>query len=57
LLLLPVLNTFFYMAESLFGLYFFRSDETRTLAYLLWGSGLFTAILFLIAALSILGTG
>jgi hypothetical protein len=57
LLLLPVLNTLFYMAEWLFGLYFFRSDETRTLAYLLWGSGLFTAILFLIAALFILGAG
>jgi hypothetical protein len=57
LLLLPVLNTLFYMAEGLFGLYFFRSDETRTLAYLLWGSGLFTSILFLIAALFILGAG
>ena len=57
LLLLPVLNTLFYMAEWLFGLYFFRSDETRTLAYLLWGSGLFTAILFLIAAFFILGAG
>ena len=57
LLLLPVLNTLFYMAEWLFGLYFFRSDETRTLAYLLWGSGLFTAVLFIIAALFILGAG
>jgi hypothetical protein len=57
LLLLPVLNTVFYMAEWLFGLYFFRSHETQTLAYLLWGSGLFTAILFLLAALFILGAG
>ena len=57
LLLLPILNTLFYMAEWLFGLYLFRSDETRTMAYLLWGSGLFTAVLFLIAALFILGAG
>ena len=57
LLLLPVLNTLFYMVEWLFGLYFFRSDETRTLAYLLWGSGLFTAVLFIIATLFILGAG
>ena len=42
LLLLPILNTLFYMAEWLFGLYLFRSDETRTMAYLQWGSGLFT---------------
>jgi len=57
LLLLPVLNTLFYMAEWLFGLYFFRSDETQTLAYLLWGCGLFTAVLFIIAAIFILGAG
>lgn len=57
LLLLPVLNTLIFMAEWLFGLYFFRSDETRMMAYLLWGSALFTALLFIIAAFFILGTG
>lgn len=55
LLLLPILNGFFYLAEAFFGLYFFRSSEKWTLAYLLWGSGLFTAILFIISVVLILG--
>jgi hypothetical protein len=54
LLLLPVLNGIFYFANILLGLYLFRSDERQTLAYLLWGSGLFTAILFLIAVVFII---
>lgn len=55
LLLLPILNGFFYLAEALFGLYFFRSSEKWTLAYLLWGSALFTAILFIVSVVLILG--
>lgn len=47
LLLLPILNTFFYLAVVLIGLYFYRSDERRAMAYLLWGSGLFAALLFI----------
>jgi hypothetical protein len=50
LLLLPILNGIFYLFETLLGLYFFRSEERKSLAYLLWGSGLFTTLLFIIAA-------
>ena len=57
LLLLPVLNGIFYFAYALFGLYLFRVDERRTLAYLLWVSGLFTAVLFLIAVIFIIRAG
>jgi hypothetical protein len=60
LLLLPVLNGFFYLASVLAGLYFFRSEgepeaNARVpLAYLLWGSGALTPLLFLFGVYSIL---
>lgn len=57
LLLLPILNTFFYLAIVLIGLYFFRMDERRTMAYLLWGCGLFAALLFIGAVGFILSAG
>ncbi len=57
LLLLPILNSIFYFTNALFGLYLFRAEERRTLAYLLWGSGLFTAILFIIAVVFIIRAG
>jgi hypothetical protein len=47
LLLLPLLNIFFYVGDALAGLVFFRRDEKHLLAYLLWGSSLFTGLLFL----------
>lgn len=50
LLLLPMINAIFYFSETVLGLYFFRSDARKSLAYLLWGSALFTAALFIIAA-------
>ncbi len=57
LLLLPVLNSIFYIVSALFGLYLFRAEDRQTLAYLLWGSGLFTAILFMIAVVFIIRAG
>ncbi|MGB5845209.1 MAG: PH domain-containing protein [Anaerolineales bacterium] len=54
LLLLPILNGIFYFANALFGLYLFRAENRQTLAYLLWGSGLFTGLLFVIAVVLIL---
>lgn len=54
LLLLPLLNGIFFFANALFGLYLFRAPERQTLAYLLWGSGLFTGLLFVTAAVLIL---
>jgi hypothetical protein len=57
MLLLPVLNGVFFLANALLGMYLFRSDEQRTLAYLLWGSGLLTAFLFLIAVIFVIRAG
>lgn len=51
LLLLPLLNGVIYFAHAVFGLYLFRSEERQSLAFLLWGSGLFTSILFIIAVI------
>jgi hypothetical protein len=47
LLLLPLLNFFFYLADGLSGLFFFRRDEKHLLAYLLWSCSLFSGLLFL----------
>lgn len=54
LILLPILNGFFFLASFLVGLFFFRRRENEIddgsatpLAYILWGSGVFTALLFL----------
>jgi len=63
LLLLPVLNIFFFLANVLAGLFFFRSEggpeaNVRVpLAYLLWGSGVVTPLLFLIGVYFILQAG
>jgi hypothetical protein len=63
LLLLPVLNSFFFLADVLAGLFFFRYEEGpdvnlhRPLAFVLWGSGALTALLFLCAVFFILSSG
>ncbi len=54
LLLLPVLNACFFIADLLLGLVFYRQDERRSLAYLLLGSGVVTPVLFLLATSFIL---
>jgi hypothetical protein len=54
LLLLPVINTAFYLADLLGGLFFYRKPETQPLAYLLWASSILTTLLFLIATFIIL---
>jgi hypothetical protein len=54
LLLLPVLNTFFFIADLLLGLLFYRRAETQSLGYLLWASSALTSILFLGAGYFIL---
>ena len=47
LLLLPVLNTFFFIADLLLGLFFYRKPETQSLGYLMWASSVLTSLLFL----------
>lgn len=54
LLLLPALNLFFVLADTLSGLFFYRREETRPLAYLMWGAGILVSLLFLGAVVFIL---
>ena len=57
MLLLPFLNSFFYLADLLAGLFFYRREGGQALAFLLWGSGVLTATFFLGAVIFIQGTG
>ena len=54
LLLLPLLNGIYFLINVLAGLYIYRSQDRWILAYLLWGSGLLTGLLFFVAAVLIL---
>jgi len=54
-ILLPIINGFFYLADVLLGLFFFRRLGEQVIAYILWGSSVITSVLFLIALLLILG--
>lgn len=47
LLLLPALNLLFYVGNLLLGMLFFREPQGLSLSVLLWGSSLFTSLLFL----------
>jgi hypothetical protein len=49
ILLLPVINTLFYLADLLLGLFFYRRAETQPLSYLMWGASTLTAAFFLTA--------
>jgi hypothetical protein len=53
LLLIPLLNAFFCIADIFTGVFFFRRSEIRPLAYLLWGSSSLIALLFMGAILFI----
>lgn len=57
LLLLPVINTTVFLTDTLLGFYFYRDEEPRPLAFLLWGGGVLTPLLFLISVFFILQTG
>ncbi|OGN98509.1 MAG: hypothetical protein A2Z71_08945 [Chloroflexi bacterium RBG_13_50_21] len=46
LLLLPVLNTFFFITDLLLGLFFYRRADTKSLGYLMWASSALTSLLF-----------
>lgn len=54
LVLLPILNTTTYLANLILGLFLFRNQENRFLAYLLWSGSVLVAILFHIVMLFIL---
>ena len=54
LFLLPVVNALLLVASYVLSLYFFRQSKKHPLMYLLWGSNVFTALLFLAAVYFIL---
>ena len=52
--LLPVVNTFFFIADILLGLFFFSRVDSQSLSYLMWASSSLTSLLFLGATFLIL---
>lgn len=54
LVLFPIINTTAYLANLILGLFLFKNQENRFLAYLLWGGSVLVAILFHIGMLFIL---
>ena len=46
LILFPILNSSAYLADLVLGLFMFRNPEFQALAYILWGAGILTALLF-----------
>lgn len=57
LMLLPVLNSFFFVLDTLLGIVFYRRGPTRPLAYMMWAASLLTALLFSAAVFFILRAG
>ncbi len=54
MLLLPILSAFIYVVDVATGLFFYRRDETRVIAYLIWISGVLSSLLFLVGAVYIM---
>ncbi len=46
ILLLPVINTVFFIVDLLSGFFFYRRADTQTLGYLMWASSAMTSLLF-----------
>jgi hypothetical protein len=56
LILLPLISGFLFIAGFLAGLYLYRWDKERPLAFIIWISGTLSAVLFLMAVLFIVTT-
>jgi hypothetical protein len=56
LILLPLLSALFFVTGLSAGLYFYRREEQRPLAFIVWISSTLCAILFLMAVLFIVTT-
>jgi hypothetical protein len=56
LILLPVVSLFFYLTGWVSGLSFYRRPDHRPLAHIVWASGVFSTLLFLVAVMFILVT-
>jgi hypothetical protein len=48
ILLLPIFNTLFFLINLFFGLFFYRREESKPLAFILWGTSILTSLLFFI---------
>ncbi len=57
LLLLPILNSFFFLVALLLGMLFFRREDSRPMAYILWLASVLTNLLFLLAVYFSLKSG
>ncbi len=53
LIILPVVSLFISVMGWIAGLYFYRWERERVLAFIVWGSGALTSLLFLLAVLQI----
>lgn len=56
LILLPVLSILLFFTGWVAGLFFYRSKEHHSLAHLVWASGVFSSLLFLIVVMFIVTT-
>lgn len=56
LIIFPIASLLLAMTGWIAGLYFYRWDRERVLAFIVWGSSTFTSLLFLIAVLFIITT-
>jgi hypothetical protein len=56
LIIFPVASLMLSMAGWIAGLYFYRLERERVLAFIVWGSGTLTSLLFLMAVLFIITT-
>jgi len=56
LILLPILSILLFVSGTLAGLFFYRHPQERPLAFILWGFGALSALLFNIAVLILLTT-
>jgi len=56
LILLPLLSLLFFAAGWVAGLFFYRRKEQQTLAHIVWASGVFASLLFLVAVMFALTT-
>jgi hypothetical protein len=56
LILLPLVSTFMYIAGLIAGLYFYRWEPQRPLAFIVWISSTVCAVLFVMAVLFLVTT-
>jgi len=56
LIIIPIISVLLYFTGFIAGLYFFRWAEYKNLAFILWGAGAFSSLLFLISTMVLLNS-